>query len=381
VVTTDAAVVAVDVADAVSGAAAVTSAAVIAAVAIRSNIGSAPVIWQMSSGRHKSRAAQVTTQGGTVLAPASRPNVSARFMLRAAYYTGLRVVGVPALVRRLRDASVILCYHNVWPARNAPPGGDRAVHLLLDHFAEQLRWLARSYNVVPLRELVERLNRGRSLRGLAALTFDDGYAGVFEHAWPLLLELGLPATVFIVGGAADTGDPFWWDHPAVAERATPERRQEWLTALRGDREGIVSAVAAVAPPDLPPAQRPAGWDTIARAADAGLALGVHSATHRTLTELDDVELAAEITSSWEAIRSRTGTRPEFFAYPYGRWDARVRDAVRAAGYRGAVTLDYGLVHGHADPWALRRVNVPAAISQPAFEAWAAGLCPRRHPAG
>jgi len=108
---------------------------------------------------------------------------------------------------------------------------------------------------------------------------------------------------------------------------------------------------------------------------------VHSVTHRTLTELDDAELDAEITSSWEAIRSRTGICPEFFAYPYGRWDARVRDAVRAAGYRGAVTLDYGLVHGRADPWALRRVNVPAAISQPAFEAWAAGLWPRRGPPG
>src|SRR3989442_11079388 len=203
-------------------AAAVTSAAVIAAVAIRSNTGSGPVTRQLSSGCHKSRAAQGTTQGGTVLAPASRPNGSARFMLRAAYYTGLRVVGVPALVRRLREASVILCYHHVWPARNAPPGGDPAVHLPLAHFADQLRWLARSYNVVSLRELVERLNKGRSLRGLAVITLDAGYAGGFEHAWPLPLGLGLPATGFIVGGAADPGAPIWVAHPTVAERATPE---------------------------------------------------------------------------------------------------------------------------------------------------------------
>ena len=380
-VTTESIAVSVDVADAVRGAAAVTSAAVKAAVAIRSNMGSERVTRQLSSGRKNPPAVHVTTQGGTVLAPASHPNVSARFMLSTAYYTGLKRARVPTLVRRLRNASVILCYHNVWPGRNAPPGGDPAVHLPVDQFVEQLRWLAGHYEVVSLRDLVDRLNAGRSLRGLAAVTFDDGYAGVFEHAWPVLLDLGVPATVFVVGGAADTGDPFWWDHPAVAERATPERREEWLTVLRGDREGIVSAVATVAAPDLPPEQRPAGWDTIARAADAGLALGVHSATHRTLTELDDAELEAEITSSWEAIRLRTGTRPELFAYPYGRWDARVRDAVRAAGYRGAVTLDYGLVHGHADPWSLRRVNVPAAISQPAFEAWAAGLCPRRRPAG
>src|SRR3989475_969248 len=300
VVTTEPVVVAVDDPDAVRVAAAVTSAAVIAAVAIRSNTGSGPVTRQLSSGCHKSRAAQGTTQGGAVLAPASRPNGSARFMLRAAYYTGLRVVGVPALVRRLREASVILCYHNVWPARNAPPGGDPAVHLPLDHFAEQLRWLARSYNVVSLRELVERLNKGRSLRGLAAITFDDGYAGVFEHAWPLLLELGLPATVFIVDGAAGTGDPFWWDHPAVAERATPDCRQHWLTTLRGDRVGIVSAVAADARAGPPTTQLASGSDVLGSAADTGLALRAHAATPRTPTPLEHAELEAEITSSWEA---------------------------------------------------------------------------------
>lgn len=298
-------------------------------------------------------------------------------MLRSLYYGGLRAVGAPGLVRRLREAGVILCYHNVWPARTAAPSGDPGIHLPLEHFAEQMRWLARQYQVVPLRELVERLNGGRPLRGLAAITFDDAYAGVFEYAWPLLLELGLPATVFVVAEAADTGDGFWWDQPAVAQSATPARREQWLTELRGDKEGIVSTLSATSAPPPQPSHRPAHWDAIARAADAGLTLGAHSATHRTLTALDDAELELEISSSWEMIRARTGARAEFFAYPYGRWDQRVRGAVRAAGYRGAVTLDYGLVSAAADRWALPRVNIPASISHPALEAWVAGLYPRR----
>ena len=39
---------------------------------------------------------------------------------------------------------------------------------------------------------------------------------------------------------------------------------------------------------------------------------------------------------------------------FGHWDARVRDAVRAAGYRGALTLDFGLNGEARDRWALRR---------------------------
>ncbi len=77
------------------------------------------------------------------------------------------------------------------------------------------------------------------------------------------------------------------------------------------------------------------------------------------------------------IGARLGITPTLFAYPYGVWDVRVRDAVHAAGYRGAVTLDYGLVTAGADPWALRRVNIPSGITLPAFEAWIAGLHPRR----
>ena len=303
----------------------------------------------------------------------------ARLMLRSAYYAGLGALGLPALMRRFRAAGVVLCYHNVCSTGAAARAGEPAVHLPVDRFAAQARWLARHYDVVPLRELVGRLEAGRPLRGLAAVTFDDGYAGVFTHAWPLLLELGLPATVFVVADAPDHHDGFWWDHPAVAHAATPARRERWLTALRGDGEGILGAATrpiAAPPLPLPPSHRPADWGTIAAAVDAGLELGAHSATHRTLTQLDGPELEREIVSSREAVHARTRTRPAFFAYPYGLWDARVRDAVHSAGYRGAVTLDYGLVSAGTDAWTLRRVNIPAAITLPAFEAWAAGLRPR-----
>ena len=77
------------------------------------------------------------------------------------------------------------------------------------------------------------------------------------------------------------------------------------------------------------------------------------------------------------VYEATGVRPDLFAYPYGRWDARVRARVAAAGYRAAFTLDAGLNPAGADPWTLRRVNVPAGISDAAFEAWAGGLQARR----
>jgi len=46
-----------------------------------------------------------------------------------------------------------------------------------------------------------------------------------------------------------------------------------------------------------------------------------------------------------------------FAYPAGRYDPAAESAVRAAGFRTAVTTELGLAHMNADRAALPRVRV------------------------
>jgi peptidoglycan/xylan/chitin deacetylase (PgdA/CDA1 family) len=295
-----------------------------------------------------------------------------RLRLGPLFYGGLRALGVPAANRRLQDAGVILCYHNVVPADGAG-GGDAGLHVGQDRFERQMRWLASHYTVVSVHEMVERMAAGASLRSLAAVTFDDGYTGVFDLARPILAALGLPATVFLVADAPGRPTGFWWDQPEVVSAIDDERRTNWLTALRGDGKAILAAVTADEARGLDHAHRPADWGVIRASLGRGFELGVHSATHRSLPALTDDELEYEIGSSRAAIHAATGVWPEIFAYPYGLWDQRVRACVRAAGYRAALTLDAGLNRARSDPWSLRRVNVPARISDAAFEAWTAGL--------
>ena len=301
-------------------------------------------------------------------------------------YQGLRVLRLPALARRLRDSGVILCYHNVVATTAASGEGDASLHLPLPVFERQVKWLVSRYNVMSLREFMARLEGGDSLRHAAVLTFDDAYLGVFRHAWPVLQRLRLPATVFVVADAPARGQLYWWDHPLVQAAVTPERRRTWLEDLRGDGSAILPSLSALQFPSRPATsdplrrcQTPADWSTIAQAARTGLAVGVHSLTHRSLPALSDAELISELVSSREIIERETATTPEFFAYPYGLWDARVRDAVQSAGYQAAVTLDYGLNGAAADPLTLRRVNVPAGIADATLEAWLVGLRLRRDP--
>jgi peptidoglycan/xylan/chitin deacetylase (PgdA/CDA1 family) len=300
-------------------------------------------------------------------------------MLGKLYYGTLHTAGITTLARRLRQGALVLCYHNVVPRPDhLPPFGEPGLHLPVDRFTAQVHWLKDHYTVVSLRELVDRLENGRPVRGLAAITFDDGYAGAFTFAWPLLRALDLPATMFIVGRAPDRPAVFWWDHPVVLNGTPPDDRDHRLFALSGDRAVILrdARAGAVADGPVPSTHLPADWSVVAQGAAAGLDLGAHTMTHRTLTQLGETDLAHEIARSRDVIEERTGWRPRFFAYPYGIWDGRVHQAVRRAGYRGAVTLEYGLNTAGIDTCMLRRVNVPAFISSPAFAGWAAGIRPR-----
>jgi peptidoglycan/xylan/chitin deacetylase (PgdA/CDA1 family) len=287
-------------------------------------------------------------------------------------YSALRRTGLTSLARWLRHDGVVLCYHNVVSA--PPPGGPTlGIHIPAATFERQVHWLASHYTIVTLDEIVDRVVRREPLRGLAAITFDDGYAGVFEHAWPLLRELRIPATVFLVAAAHSGSErSYWWDDPDVLQVYSPQNERRWLTTLRGDGQAIVSA-----PRPAPAWCRPAPWSAIAAAAREGLGIGAHSATHRALPTLSDDELEREIVESRRAIYERSGVDPVLFAYPYGLWDERVRDAVARAGYRAAFTLGADHRTRPHDPWTLPRLSVPATITDSAFQAWTAGITPHR----
>ena len=190
--------------------------------------------------------------------------------LASVCYNALRITGVTTVARRVTNGGVVLCYHNVVASTRRAATSPLGLHMPLATFRRQMLWLREHYAVVPLDELVRRLVRGKSLRGVAAITFDDGYAGVFEHAWPLLRQLGLAATVFIVADAPGRQDGFWWDDPDVLRMYSPQREHRWLTQLQGDQTRIVEAVAPGREAWRSPRWcRPATWETIAAAATSG----------------------------------------------------------------------------------------------------------------
>ncbi|HYM71287.1 MAG TPA: polysaccharide deacetylase family protein [bacterium] len=276
--------------------------------------------------------------------------------------------------------ALVLCYHRVAPAPEADPTG-RGLQVASARFRAHMEILARRFTVVPLEDLVARLADGARTDGMAAVTFDDGYADNYLSAFPILSELSIPATIFLTTDYIDRARPFWMERLArfvsghlgdvvtlpaeiggrvdlTSTADAPRAYQQLRARLQelddgAQRERWLDLLGAGAPPD----SRPLTWDEIRTMQRGGVAFGAHTLTHPSLPAVSNAALRLEIDASREMITARLAHRPAVFAYPFGDVDERVRAAVAAAGFRAAVTIRGGRCGTRPAPLLLPRAAV------------------------
>jgi len=293
---------------------------------------------------------------------------------------------VPMLpVRRRRRAGLqILMYHRV---------GKRDDAFLpvteLEVFRRQMACLADCRRIYPLDEAVEALAEGRLEDGAVAVTFDDGYRDNYLHAFPVLRDHGLCATIFLATGYVGTGRILWHDrvfrafHSARRERLEGfgpggetlvwhnerQKREACLLALRTirglttearDHRMAVLEERLDATPEGPDDRLMLDWPEVREMHAHGIRFGSHTVNHPILAKIPLAQARRELTESRSAIRSELGGDVSSFAYPNGQpgdFNETTRCLLRETGYRCAVTTVLGVNapgEGNADPYALRR---------------------------
>ncbi len=132
----------------------------------------------------------------------------------------------------------ILFYHRVSDDRDELAVTPKA-------FTEQMDYLAsESYRVVDVLTAIDLLDSGEPLARTVALSFDDGYLDIADHALPILSERGFRATVFVSPAVTDGRTSFTWyrEQPALLT---------WEDILELDRDGTLALRGAHAdPPQL-----------------------------------------------------------------------------------------------------------------------------------
>jgi peptidoglycan/xylan/chitin deacetylase (PgdA/CDA1 family) len=223
--------------------------------------------------------------------------------------------------------ALVLCYHALSPTWTA------ALSITPDRLERHLALLSRrGYRGVTFTEAATSPTRGR----VAAVTFDDAFASVFDLARPLLERFGMPATVFVPTGLVGSEQPVGW--PGV---------ERWLSG-EDERE-----------------LRLMGWGQLRSLADAGWEIGSHTVSHPRLPALDDDALKGELERSKATCERELERACTSLAYPYGDVDARVAAAAARAGYAAAAALPEGRL-GPLDPIVWPRIGVYNRDATPRF---------------
>jgi len=140
-------------------------------------------------------------------------------------------------------------------------------------------------------------------------------------------------------------------------------RLAWLDQLPGE-------LGLDLPEQAPPEYAPLSWDQVREAAQGGIEFGAHTCTHPILSMVaGDRELTGEIAGSKRRIEEQLCRAVDHFCYPNGSlrdFNASAVQAVRAAGYRTAVTTVPGTISVSAELLRLPRIGVEPGLEERYF---------------
>jgi len=196
-----------------------------------------------------------------------------------------------------------------------------------EHFAEQMRFLA-EHGFHPLKasalaRAVAAQETARLPRGAVVITFDDGFAGNYDQALPILREFGMTASFFV-------------------------------TVAQIGRPAMMS------------------WGQLERVAAAGMEIGSHLMHHVIMSELSRAEAFEELSRSRSALQEHLDQAVTVLSLPNGSYHRRYPELARESGYRGGFCSRLGYVGAASDPFLLERVPVLATTSLVRFARLASG---------
>lgn len=154
-------------------------------------------------------------------------------------------------------------------------------------FEEQIKGLLDyGYNFITYDELIKFKNNEIKLKkNSCVLTFDDGFDGVYENAYPIVKKYNIPFTMFIIINAVE-------------------------------KSGYIT------------------WDNLKEMQESGLAtIASHSMEHNDFSKLTLEEAVKNVNDSYSIIEEKLGKQKnKIFTYPYGLYNQEEIIELEKQGY-------------------------------------------------
>jgi len=211
----------------------------------------------------------------------------------------------------------ILAYHSIDYKEDSP-------FVVPENFTKQLEYIKKKgYAVITLDELVESIKNKKQLkRNKVVITFDDGYKNNFKYAYLVLKKFGYPATVFLISDYIGNDERFL------------------------------------------------NWDQVRIMSKDNISFGAHTKTHFYLGVVEDEKVAfEEIAGSKKRIEQEIGMAVDYFCYPGGGFNQRIKEILKQAGYKGACATNRGFADFNSDVYELKRIKVNNSDGVKPFSFW------------
>lgn len=215
---------------------------------------------------------------------------------------------------RSRTRRIVLMYHAIGHSRFAVHPKD---------FEAQMVYLNANARIVSLDAIVSGEYRQEPGPLTCAITFDDGYAGVYEYAYPILRRHNFASVLYIT-----------------------------TTAIDQASDNIAGNI-----PGFFPGESILNWSQVREMSENGVTIGSHLCHHLDMRTVSEDQTLEELSRSKSIISQKLSTYCNHFAYPSGWFKPNTIDSVKKSGYRSAVTVRYSTVPRNVDCFRIPRMGV------------------------
>lgn len=230
----------------------------------------------------------------------------------------------------------VLMYHHFEP--------DKSLSTVVDPdlFREQLIYLKNlGYETITVSDLQLFYDEGKELPDKPLLiTMDDGYLSNYTYAYPILKELEMKATIFIVVESAINDDQLWLKH------------FDWNQAREMVNSGVIDIQSHTYSShnmvkDVKGNDKPA------------LTTRIWDATTKTIETEEEYRkrITEDLAKSKELIETELGTEVVSLSYPYGAYNDIVTMVGKELGYKQFFTVKNGVNYIGDNQLSLKRINV------------------------
>lgn len=260
-------------------------------------------------------------------------------------------------------------------------------------FEEHIKFLKKHYPIIRFDDDWQEVKRPS-----VVLTFDDGYADIFEYALPILEKYNVPATIFVSTELIDSRREFWWDdleriicvNPNIPPRIEWEG-QTFATSTLKEQQATCFDLHTLMK-NMSHKNRYTALETLAKKLNASavprvenrvmtstelrrlsqspcITIGAHTVTHSALSvEPIDLQMS-ELIDSKTILENITGQDVRTFSYPFGAkqdYTEETTAAVIKCNYKKVAAAYPGLTNHDSDGINVPRNNISQFDSLPKF---------------